>query len=237
MNNLHLLPLLPHPIWKLISSYVDNPFYVSLGSDCNVATALKACNLRRMAFPWDWNLTLGRIYPAFASQFSEWTIMRSKLYTSDRPSNRYGVSFMHDQDIEHPDETKHTRRCSRLQSLLLSPVTLHFVRQSHKRHHEGGNPATSFCMDRPDITDINYHEIEDMRSLDVYLTKSAFSHRITLFLVCDKCFSTTQGEGEQEEIGGSLRVVNLVKRYRITHETSNERINELVQNEIAKLRS
>jgi hypothetical protein len=176
-------------IWKFLFPE-EQTTYISLGSDCNVATILRTHNKRKDAYPFDWCVSLGNIASCFQYNFESWTTMIPKAHPQERITNKYGVFFAHEPNPGAPEPSKQRRRINRLLSLLGSTTQFtHLIRQSHKQAHEGGHPTCSIRMDGPDYSGMERDEITSVLSLDAHFQKMHYTnYHLWLILICPKCF-------------------------------------------------
>jgi hypothetical protein len=152
--------------------------YIPIGIDCDVAKFLIRHNVRKMAFPFDWNVSYNGVSKCFDNNFTNFSEHSNK-------NNKYDVYFHHDFENNttiNLDIEKYNRRCDRLINILeTTDDTIIFIRKGHlNRHHI-----------EPHGKDKIANDIEDIEYLNNILQKKypQLKYKIILGLGCDMCFS------------------------------------------------
>jgi hypothetical protein len=152
--------------------------YIPIGIDCDVAKFLKRHNVRKMALPFDWNVSYNGVSKCFDCDFTNFSDHSNKI-------NKYDVYFHHDFEnytTNNLDVEKYNRRCERLIKILeTTDDTIIFIRKGHiNRHHIENQGKDKIAND-----------IEDIEHLNNILQKKypQLKYKIILGLGCDMCFS------------------------------------------------
>jgi len=81
--------------------------YITLGSECSPASALKELGKREFALPFDWIVSsIWSIQQCLEEDFSQF---HTELYINDtktRLIDKYGFQYPHDYPLEHMDSTE-----------------------------------------------------------------------------------------------------------------------------------
>jgi len=76
--------------------------YLTIGSDCSPAAALRNLNLRDFALPFDWVVsTISRLETCFESNFENYHKKLVFNHTKTRLIDAYGFEFPHDYPLNH----------------------------------------------------------------------------------------------------------------------------------------
>lgn len=139
---------------------------IPIGVDCGIADILRKHNLRRVALPFDWNLTYGGISTIIENDFTN-------FFPDASDSN---VRFVHDK---FPDaREKYKKRILRLKTILeMSKEKVIFFRKGHAVHNH-----VEYENIMNDITDV-----ERLDSL-LKMKYPDLDYSIYVSLACGKCF-------------------------------------------------
>lgn len=152
---------------------------IPIGVDCEMAGFVKKYNLRKIAFPFDWNVTYNGVSKCIDDTFNFFTEPLTNRI------NTYDIYFHHDfenSNVVHQDTQKYIRRYQRLIHILeTSNEEIIFCRKGHaRRHHSEHNGKYSTIT----------NDIDDAEKLDSILQNKypQLQYTIIVILVCDRCF-------------------------------------------------
>ena len=163
---------------------------IPIGVDCGMADFLKKYNLRKISFPFDWNVSYHGVSQCIDDNFNFFT---EPLH--DR-INTYDIYFHHDfVDINslHQDKQKYSRRCQRFIHILeTSNENIIFCRKGHACHnHTEHNGKYSDTI----------NDIDDAEKLDIILQKyPQLKYKIIVILMCDTCFPMETYKSKSDNI-------------------------------------
>lgn len=126
-----------------ISAYNQEPIFVSLGSYCASAGAIKYCGLRKAAFPFDWNITLDgeKLIEILNDDFSNFLTEEYLVPFgwATLLNTYYHIEFVHDGSWEGADfmfympilQSKYKRRIERFKKLREHQGHIFFLRSAY----------------------------------------------------------------------------------------------------------
>lgn len=149
-----------------ITELSHTPLYVSLGSVCEVAHVLRACELRKAAFPFDWITSIDseKFLEVLDSDFQDF-LNEEYLYGVEVDPGPllhtyYHLEFLHEGDFRTPAyamnmeklQTKYLRRVERFRQLSEYGGKVIFLRTAYS--HSLDDPHRYyFCEDNLEIND------------------------------------------------------------------------------------
>lgn len=149
-----------------IQQLVHEPLFVSLGSYCEVTHILRACGIRKAAFPFDWITTLDseKFLEILDDDFC-YFLDEDYLRVGDRGPGPllnayYLLEFLHEGDFRGngyvPNmeklQAKYQRRIQRFRSLSEYPGKVYFLRTAYIYSTTDPN-RYYYCADNLEITD------------------------------------------------------------------------------------
>ena len=156
---------------------------IPIGVDCGMAEFLKKYNLRKISFPFDWNVTYNGVSKCLEDDFKHFTEPLNNRI------NNYNIYFHHDfedNNLLNQDKEKYTRRCQRIINILeTSNEEIIFCRKGHAcRHHSEHNGKYSNIL----------NDIDDVEKLDILLQNKypQLKYKIIVILVCGNCFNSNE---------------------------------------------
>ena len=172
--------------------------FVPIGIDCDVANCLNKYNLRKMSFPFDWNVSYNGVSKCIDCNFENFTDP-----LNEHRINVQDVYFYHefrDKNTFIVEKEKYNRRCNRLLTILKECETngehIFFIRKGHvNMHHSEHNGKYNEIK----------NDIEDAESLNRVLCDKypQLKYKIIIILGCPKCFNKDiiyKSESENIEI-------------------------------------
>jgi hypothetical protein len=153
---------------------------IPIGVDCGMAEFVKKHNLRKEAYPFDWNVTYNGVSKCFEDNFNCF------IEPLNNRINIYDVYFHHDFEninLLNQNKEKYIRRYQRLINILkTSNEEIIFCRKGHAchNHNEHDGKYSNIVSD-----------IDDAEKLDIILQNKypQLKYKIIVILVCDKCFN------------------------------------------------
>ncbi len=161
-----------------------NPLFVSLGSHCEVASALKRNQLRYKAFPFDWLVSLNTdglvslLDRDFADFLNPQYIFPDPLYSHIPEQALYKIEFRHDENLLKQnseferEKTKHLRRIERFRQLREFPGQVFFIRIAYDIPLCGDNTYW-LKKDEVAISSLNARKLKE--ALDRYFPELNFT--------------------------------------------------------------
>lgn len=149
-----------------ISQMAQEPIFVSLGSVCEVAHALRACNLRKAAFPFDWITTIdSEGFLEILRDNFKYFLDEKCFKVADKGPGQilqtfYRLEFLHEGDFRgdlyaptmQKLQTKYQRRIDRFRKLSEYKGKVFFLRTCYL-HSMTDHHRYFFCADNLEITD------------------------------------------------------------------------------------
>jgi hypothetical protein len=149
-----------------LSSLCGDPLFVSLGSVCEVAHALKGCGVRKESFPFDWITSIDSekflqiIEEDFAQFFDESCLCPARKDPWPLLHTCYRLEFLHEgmfrEDLYAASmekfQAKYQRRVERFRKLADYPGKVVFLRTAYP--HSLTDPHRYYsCADNVEIND------------------------------------------------------------------------------------
>ena len=155
-----LVLLLPY------QGFCEKPIFVSLGSTCDVAHALRACDLRDEAYPFDWICSfLGhKLIQILEDDFLYFLDKRFLILGAKGPgfllNDIYHLEFLHEGDFRGEGygpnmeklQEKYQRRIERFRALKDYPGTVVFIRSCY-RYSNTDPHRQYYCDENLEISD------------------------------------------------------------------------------------
>ena len=148
-----------------------------------MADFLKKYNLRKLSFPFDWNVTYIGVSTCIDDNFRCFTEpLHNRI-------NTYDIYFHHDfenKKLLDQDKEKYNRRCQRFLDILeTTSEEIIFCRKGHACHHhcEHNNKYSNTIND-----------IDDAEKVDIILQNKypKLKYTIIVILICGKCFHSNE---------------------------------------------
>lgn len=149
-----------------LDQLIQEPLFVSLGSVCEVAHALRGCEMRKAAFPFDWITTIdsGKFLTLLEQDFCHFLNPTYLRAVSGNPgpllNTYYHIEFLHEGDFRgrsySPNmrklQDKYQRRIERFRKLAEYPGKVVFMRTAYI--YSTTDPhRLYYCADNLEITD------------------------------------------------------------------------------------
>lgn len=124
---------------------IGEPLFVSLGSHCEPAHMLRACGLRKVAFPFDWIVSFDgeALIELLEEDFANFFYLPS--FVPYGPAGHllhtyYHLEFLHEGDFGGDQflfnmeklQAKYERRIARFRSLSIYPGRVFFIREAYE---------------------------------------------------------------------------------------------------------
>ena len=200
---------------------------IPIGIDCDLAIVLRKYNIRRVAFPFDWNVTYYGVSNIIKNNFDGF------IPESVWKVNKCGVLFIHEK---LPDDIpKYERRINRLNQILDSnnienlersvvesrpscDEQIVFVRKGHAHHHHEERSDTE-------------NDIIDAYRLDVVLKEKYpnLKYTIIVILVCGDCFDSNK---EYISTSPNVKIYNIAMPHYDANKFEEFFVNVLLKNKI-----
>jgi hypothetical protein len=183
--------------------------FISLGTDCGVASILKNLNLRFCSLPFDWVVTYNGVNDIITNNFIDYLPKDNNviLSHSNFPHNKF------------PDDyEKMNNRINRFIELLkIKNKELIFIRKGHYIHHHDEVKEKGYLLK---------NDLIDCEELFIFLKNKypELKFQIKLFLCCHHCFDSTK-----EYISKNVDIYNISTNISINEKDQlfEKKINEI----------
>lgn len=172
---------------RYLDPHTPSPLFVSLGSSCEIPHLLRALDLRHLAFPLDWVISIDQegfllCMEEDFSHFTEEAYLIPKL-NGVLVNTRYRMEFPHEGNVNTTPyatllakfQAKYNRRIERYRELVHFGGEIIFFRAAYVN-------ATAIAFDYPDPTNL-YLELEWGERLLRFLKRRFPNNRLRLILV------------------------------------------------------
>lgn len=162
--------------------------YVSIGSDCGSAGALREpdINKKTFSFPFDWLVSFHSIHKPFQNDFKgflEDRVENTELVGDNQFNLEYNLRFFHQERIPDYEITLQRRIDRLIEFMKKSEHELIFLRRSHDQKHH--REMVHCGLESPNEID----DVQDVKLLrDIFIAKYPnLKFKICLFLQCPFC--------------------------------------------------
>ena len=167
--------------------------FISIGTDCSIADALKKYNLRYFSLPFDWVVTYNGVTDIIVNKFD--TFLPNPELNLSSHTRFIHNTFPNDYD-------KMNRRINRFMELLTSEKQLIFIRKGHYIHHHNESEKYN-CVLKNDLQDS--YDLED----HLKITYPKIKFKIICVLCCEKCFQSNTPLTKDSE---NIEIYNIAKK-------------------------
>lgn len=165
---------------------IQEPIFVSLGSYCDTAHIMRACEIRKAAFPFDWITSLDseKFLAILQEDFAHFLDRKSLLPMNKDPgpllNTYYHLEFLHEGDFRDvlyfPNmkklQSKYQRRIERFRALREHQGKVVFLRSAY-RFSTTDPHRVYYCADNIEISDAYAQRLYSV--LKAYFPKLDFS--------------------------------------------------------------